>query len=554
MEFTLHKIADDQHDGMIVATFEHPHDWLPRSRVCWNFQNVTFPVIVYAGASNPNGTESFEFLPIEPFFSVEPNYGFVPTQSYGGIVYMDPMSSLEAMLTWTIPKYRGNAQNLRLIDRQSLPELAQTLKAEELHNVPNEGVRVRIEYVESNQVFEEDFYACGYRLPTKDGQTNWGLTRLICFRAARGRLDSLGKAFWRIYTSLRINLEWQQLCTNVSSQLTMELARSQAAILSQNRALNQSHRPLIRFGQGQRESQRQEVETRAEAGEAEVSGTVYAPARAGPGDGFLVQVFLHLPEQAALLEAMAKEFDEDARKADYAKLKEKIKRGTELTLFLEMPGLEIEDPAQSCVWQGGLERVRFGVTVPKDFAPKDILAKVTVAENSIPVGHLRFKMKIGKTITAQGEADASSTQTQIPVGNLNRYKQAFISYASQDRQEVTKRVQMLNLVKIRFFQDLLTLEPGDPFEKLIYKYIDESDVFFLFWSTAASQSEWVLREVEYAIKRKSEKAENPPEIIPVIIEGPPPAKPPEELNFLHFNDRFMYFINTRETAAKPNSV
>jgi hypothetical protein len=31
--------------------------------------------------------------------------------------------------------------------------------------------------------------------------------------------------------------------------------------------------------------------------------------------------------------------------------------------------------------------------------------------------------------------------------------------------------------------------------------IDESDVFFLFWSTAAKQSEWVVKEVRYAIER-----------------------------------------------------
>jgi hypothetical protein len=110
---------------------------------------------------------------------------------------------------------------------------------------------------------------------------------------------------------------------------------------------------------------------------------------------------------------------------------------------------------------------------------------------------------------------------------------------------------MLNLTKIKFFQDLLTLEPGDSWEKLLYDYIDKSDVFFLFWSTAASESEWVRKEVEYAIKRKTGHEETGPEIIPVIIEGPPPARPPADLSFLHFNDKLIYFINTRENEAKP---
>jgi hypothetical protein len=72
--------------------------------------------------------------------------------------------------------------------------------------------------------------------------------------------------------------------------------------------------------------------------------------------------------------------------------------------------------------------------------------------------------------------------------------------------------------------------------------IDESDVFFLFWSTAAKQSEWVIKEVRYAIERRSGDDLGPPEIDPVIIEGPPPVAPPPELKDLHFNDRFLYFI------------
>jgi len=72
--------------------------------------------------------------------------------------------------------------------------------------------------------------------------------------------------------------------------------------------------------------------------------------------------------------------------------------------------------------------------------------------------------------------------------------------------------------------------------------IDESDVFFLFWSTAAKRSEWVIKEVRYAIERHGGDEFAPPEIVPVLIEGPPPVAPPAELRHLHFNDKFLYFI------------
>ena len=102
---------------------------------------------------------------------------------------------------------------------------------------------------------------------------------------------------------------------------------------------------------------------------------------------------------------------------------------------------------------------------------------------------------------------------------------------------------MLRQLSIEFFQDLLSLEPGERWAKALYKNIDKSDVFFLFWSSAAKQSEWVMKEVRYAMERKGGDEFAEPEIVPVIIEGPPAAAPPPELQHLHFNDTFIYFIS-----------
>lgn len=275
--------------------------------------------------------------------------------------------------------------------------------------------------------------------------------------------------------------------------------------------------------------------------EEEVDSTVYAPVQASPGNSFLVQVFAHLPKQAAVLDEIAKQAEPEATKRIGSRLQKPIKRGTELMFDLTMPGLEIDEPSLSCIWRGEPTSVQFGVTVPGDFNPKDLIGTVRVCQGTVPIGHLKFKLRI----VADAEAEAPSTNPVL-AGNLLRYKQAFISYASADRPEVLKRVQMLNLVKVKFFQDLLTLEPGDAYEKLIYQYIDESDVVFLFWSKAASKSDWVTREIAYAKRRQAGNDEAPPDIIPVIIEGPPPAKPPAALSYLHFNDKFMYFINAEE--------
>lgn len=133
-------------------------------------------------------------------------------------------------------------------------------------------------------------------------------------------------------------------------------------------------------------------------------------------------------------------------------------------------------------------------------------------------------------------------QSEI-LNTWKRYDYAFISYASQDRSEVLKRVQMLERLHIKYFQDLLTLEPGDRWNEEIYKNIDRSDVFFLFWSSAARDSKWVMKEVRYALKKKGADRFAAPEIVPIIIEGPPPVPAPDELRDIYFNDVFIYFIN-----------
>jgi hypothetical protein len=279
----------------------------------------------------------------------------------------------------------------------------------------------------------------------------------------------------------------------------------------------------------------------AEIEEESVTASVFAPSQVASGSSFLVQVFAHLSEQAESLERIAREADDDARRRASAELQKPIIRGAVLTFNLTMKGLDIDEPSQSCTWNGSPALVQFGVTVPPDFAFHDILGLVTICEETVPIGHLRFKLKI---------VDRAALTTNAPqyIGTATRYSQAFISYASEDRAEVLKRVQMLNSLKLKFCQDLLTLEPGDEWEKLIYQYLDASDVVFLFWSKAASESSWVRKEIQYAMQRKHNLEEEAPEIVPVIIEGPPPAPPPAELAFLHFNDRFMYFISATDAA------
>jgi hypothetical protein len=250
---------------------------------------------------------------------------------------------------------------------------------------------------------------------------------------------------------------------------------------------------------------------------------------------FMVQVFAHLPEHVVQVGALAREFDEAAQRRGVVRLGSSVKKGEQLAFELRLPQLDVDDPVQSIVWMGEPESVQFGVSVPIDFRPQTVVGTVIISRDSVPMGHVKLKVSVRPGVLVEDRKVAESH-------DMHRYSRAFISYASADRNEVLKRTQMLARVHIEFFQDLLSLEPGQRWERELYREIDRCDVLFLFWSSAAKKSPWVLKEVQYAMARNDGDEEKPPEILPVIIEGPPPVEAPPELAHLHFNDRMIYFL------------
>ncbi|MEW6207718.1 MAG: TIR domain-containing protein [Acidobacteriota bacterium] len=273
-----------------------------------------------------------------------------------------------------------------------------------------------------------------------------------------------------------------------------------------------------------------------------VDCTVFSRSEAQQGESLFIQVFAHMPEQAAA--ALAREFDSDAQRRGMTSLETEIRRGSRLTFHLSMPGVEIADPVQSLVWRGVPAAVQFEAIVSVNARVGTLIGTATISQDSVPIGHIKFKVKI------LAWDQLCLPEEAAPVGESRAYRKAFISYASPDRAEVLKRVQMLARLRISFFQDVLALEPGARWEREIYRRIDESDLFLLFWSRAARESRQVMEEVRYALRRKNGDEMAAPEILPVIIEGPPPASPPPELAHLHFNDYFLYFIAAQSGLTK----
>lgn len=286
------------------------------------------------------------------------------------------------------------------------------------------------------------------------------------------------------------------------------------------------------------------VPRNGESGESAGTGgddivcSAFCPPAPLLGDEFLVQVFAHPPGGDSDAAKAAREVDVDAVRHGSKRLRLPVPRGTVLHISISAPGLDVTNPVEELVWMGGAEGVQFVLKVPWACAAQRVLVTVTIGRGAIPLGTLRFQLSIARG-TARDEGRLIPKPAEAVV---TRFAKAFASYASADRAEVLRRTQMVAMLGIECFQDVLSLEPGERWQKTLYTRIDECDLFLLFWSHSARASEWVLKEARYALARQNGDAQGPPTIRPVVLEGPPVPSPPEDLGHLHFNDAMQYAI------------
>jgi hypothetical protein len=281
----------------------------------------------------------------------------------------------------------------------------------------------------------------------------------------------------------------------------------------------------------------------AAAGKSEyvdgVDCTVFAPPVATAGSTLLVQVFLHTPGQAADAAALAAEFDPGSARRGFRGLELPLPHGALVDIELRVSPGTVQAPAiQRLVWRGRAEAVQFEVHTPEAERAEPHLISLTgsviVLRDGVPIGRVGFRIAV--------ERDATPLPPVPHTDRQRRFRQVFASYASPDRTEVLRRVQVLRAAGIECFQDVLDLEPGERWERELYREIDRADLFLLFWSRAAKHSDWVRREADYALKRQNGDPDAEPEIHPVVIEGPPVELPWEELLHLHFFDPLTYML------------
>jgi molecular chaperone DnaK len=251
--------------------------------------------------------------------------------------------------------------------------------------------------------------------------------------------------------------------------------------------------------------------------------SVTGPPRAAPGTSFVIDIWAHLDVQRAEVESRARQ----AARGREIFIREKgpvqIARGTVLTVHLRIHDLEVEDPEDTILWEGAVGNASFPVRVPADARAGDKSATATFHASGLQVAKLHFTLAVGQ---------AALAAETLPF-TQKRHRTAFASYAGEDRDEVLAIIQGLQkgMPDLDIFLDVARLRSGQRWQEQLWSEIAARDVFYLFWSAAASRSEWVEREWRCAYERRGLDF-----IDPVPLAPPEIVRPPRELAELHFND------------------
>ena len=239
---------------------------------------------------------------------------------------------------------------------------------------------------------------------------------------------------------------------------------------------------------------------------------VYAPKEVKVGDEFLLDVWTFLSGQRAKVKNLARRAGGIQAGEETNSL---IERGAVLTLEMEIPGRKIENSVRTFVWTGTETCESFICSMePQGYGQStySVRGNVVLKAGGSRIASADFYLRVSDK-TAEEKSQVSE-RCNIPTA-------AFASYASDDRIEVMRGVEGLRKAAphMDIFIDVTLLRSGEDWKRKIEAYISVSDIFYLFWSSAAARSEWVEKEWRFALATKGLSFIDPfplesPEIVP----------------------------------------
>ncbi|MBC7264047.1 MAG: zinc ribbon domain-containing protein [Chloroflexi bacterium] len=225
--------VDTQGIGIEAFRMLIPSGWEFSGGVHWLMNNPGMPAVVAFQVRNPGGEEVFEVFPNLSFYWTNNPMVLMmfPVGSlYYGNEVRPPAGVQQVLREIVVPRFRGQMPGLQIVHEESLPDLAQQLRAASPvapdSMTTAEGAKVRLRYQQGGKVIEEELFGVveitRVVMPVMMGAVEhiyWMADYLFSCRALADRLDDLSDLFRAIAHSFRLNPQWYSRYTQVSQYL-----------------------------------------------------------------------------------------------------------------------------------------------------------------------------------------------------------------------------------------------------------------------------------------------------------------------------------------------
>lgn len=258
---------------------------------------------------------------------------------------------------------------------------------------------------------------------------------------------------------------------------------------------------------------------------APADATAFAPKKLRRETPELVRIVVHQPKDLQAVIKAAKKIDPRTDPAPQGMPIGDVAIGAKIGVSLEVRGAACDGALQRRTWTG--EPIDFSYSVEADSAVKQVVFLARIFVDDAQIGVLAFTRNVsGPAKKPHSEGDRI---------RLKRHKRVFLSYSSKDRETVSAIATAYASAGVEHFWDRTSLKSGEEWHPRLRREIDRADLFHVCWSKNAADSEWVKKETEHALTRRRRNSGRP-EITVQMLDGPPWAPHPPELDAINFDD------------------
>jgi hypothetical protein len=216
-----------------------------------------------------------------------------------------------------------------------------------------------------------------------------------------------------------------------------------------------------------------------------------------------------------------------------------LPEGTVVTATPYMEGVQFNPSSITVGFYEDWHRLDFRLRTTDAPLYQAVNGRLTFTVEGVIIADVPLSIYVIDTVT--GMPDISSLTSDQPTSSASGnsgmqtvsqklYKSIFCSYSHDDKAIVERVERVYKALGFDFLRDVVSLKSGEDWDSKLYALIEQADIFQLFWSSTAAQSEYVEREWRHALSLDRDETNF---IRPVYWQQPMPPVP-TELGDIHF--------------------